>query len=95
MAILHPNEAEPVFKAHPITCYLVGLLHRGYKLTLSPFIGQSCRFEPTCSDYALEAIKRYGFFHGLFIALKRLARCHPYCEGGHDPVPTPLSSPKR
>jgi putative membrane protein insertion efficiency factor len=68
---------------------LVRFLHRGYKLLLSPWIGQQCRFYPTCSDYALEAIERHGILAGLFLAIKRVGRCHPYCEGGVDPVPSP------
>jgi putative membrane protein insertion efficiency factor len=63
------------------------LLHRAYKLTLSPFIGRSCRFEPTCSDYGLEAVERYGWLRGSFMALRRILRCNPWCAGGHDPVP--------
>ncbi len=62
-------------------------LHRLYKMTLSPLFGNACRFEPYCSDYALEAIEAHGYVKGGWLTLKRLARCHPYCQGGYDPVP--------
>ena len=58
-----------------------------YQLCLSPFIGSSCRFEPSCSSYAIEAINKHGAFKGLYLTVLRLGRCHPWCEGGHDPVP--------
>lgn len=63
------------------------VLLRGYKLILSPLFTGSCRFLPSCSDYAAEAIRVYGVPRGSWLALKRLARCHPFCAGGHDPVP--------
>ena len=63
------------------------VLLRGYKLLISPFFIGSCRFVPSCSDYAAEAIRIYGVTQGCWFALKRLARCHPFCAGGHDPVP--------
>ena len=69
---------------------VVRLLHRTYKLTLSPFIGRSCRFTPTCSDYALEAIERFGWLRGGWLATKRLVRCNPWCASGEDPVPRTL-----
>ncbi|MDA7586017.1 membrane protein insertion efficiency factor YidD [Luminiphilus sp.] len=58
-----------------------------YRLTLSPWIGRSCRFEPTCSHYTEEAITRHGMLKGGWLGLRRLGRCHPWCEGGYDPVP--------
>ena len=61
-------------------------LLRGYKRFLSPLLPPSCRFTPTCSEYAMEAVERYGLPGGLWRALKRLARCNPFCEGGYDPV---------
>ena len=57
-----------------------------YRITLSPFIGQSCRFYPTCSHYAEDALKKYGVAKGTLLALKRLFRCHPWHAGGYDPV---------
>jgi putative membrane protein insertion efficiency factor len=60
---------------------------RGYKLIISPLFVGSCRFVPSCSDYAAGAIERHGLLSGTWLALKRLARCHPFCAGGHDPVP--------
>ena len=57
-----------------------------YRATLSPFIGNSCRFEPTCSYYAEAALRKYGAVRGSWMALKRVFRCHPWHEGGYDPV---------
>lgn len=65
---------------------LIGLV-KGYRLLLSPWLGSACRFEPTCSAYALEALRQHGAAAGSYLTLHRLARCHPWCEGGHDPVP--------
>lgn len=62
------------------------LLIRGYQLLISPMLGTRCRFHPTCSTYAMEAIEKKGFFIGSWIAMKRLAKCHPFHVGGHDPV---------
>ena len=64
-------------------------LVRAYQVTLSPILGGQCRFTPSCSAYAAEAISTYGATRGLWLALKRLARCHPWGGFGHDPVPTP------
>ncbi|MFP5441736.1 MAG: membrane protein insertion efficiency factor YidD [Gammaproteobacteria bacterium] len=58
-----------------------------YRLTLSPFVGQHCRFTPTCSQYAIEALEKHGAVRGSLLAAHRLGRCHPWCEGGYDPVP--------
>lgn len=58
-----------------------------YRLALSPLLGPRCRFYPSCSAYALEAIERHGALRGLALALRRLARCHPWHPGGYDPVP--------
>ena len=60
---------------------------KGYRLLLSPWLGSACRFEPTCSAYALDALKQHGAGVGSYLTLKRLGRCHPWCDGGHDPVP--------
>lgn len=60
---------------------------RAYRLLLSPWLGSACRFEPTCSRYAIEALERHGAAAGSYLAACRLARCHPWCAGGRDPVP--------
>lgn len=65
---------------------LVGLI-RAYQLSLSSILGRRCRFLPTCSDYAQEAIRRHGAGRGSWLALKRVARCHPWGGSGFDPVP--------
>lgn len=65
---------------------LIALL-RGYRLLLSPWLGSQCRFEPTCSRYAIEALERHGAAGGSYLALRRVARCHPWCDGGCDAVP--------
>ena len=58
-----------------------------YQLVISPWLGPSCRYIPTCSQYAIEALKKYGPFKGLWLTLKRIAKCHPWGGHGHDPVP--------
>lgn len=62
-------------------------LIRLYQITISEVTPHSCRFQPTCSRFACEAIERYGFVKGSWLAVKRLARCNPFSEGGYDPVP--------
>ena len=57
-----------------------------YQLLLSPFIGKSCRFEPTCSTYSIETINRYGIIKGVSLSLKRILKCHPWGDSGYDPV---------
>jgi putative membrane protein insertion efficiency factor len=61
-------------------------LIRAYQLCISPFLPQSCRFHPHCSEYTMTAIRRYGFCKGLCLGMMRLSRCHPYHPGGYDPV---------
>lgn len=63
------------------------LLIKGYQYFLSPFFGTQCRFHPSCSNYAYQAIEQYGPIKGCFLSLKRLLRCHPWSQGGLDPVP--------
>ena len=63
------------------------VLISGYRLLLSPLMGASCRFYPTCSTYALEAIQTHGALRGTWLALKRIFKCHPWHPGGVDPVP--------
>jgi hypothetical protein len=65
------------------------LMLRGYKALISPMLPNACRFVPTCSEYAMEAIERYGAFRGGMKALWRLLRCHPFAAGGYDPVILP------
>jgi len=69
-------------------------LVRGYQLLFGSWIGPSCRFEPTCSAYAMEALQRHGAAAGAYLAVARLARCHPWCDGGHDPVPRQVAAPR-
>ena len=66
---------------------LLGVV-RAYRLLLSPWLGAGCRFEPTCSVYALGALQNHGAAAGSYLVLSRLARCQPWCAGGNDPVPT-------
>jgi len=67
--------------------FLVKLIIRIYQVVLSPFVGQHCRFHPSCSNYALEAIDEYGSIRGGWMAIKRVCRCHPWHPGGVDLVP--------
>jgi hypothetical protein len=67
--------------------FLLSLPVRAYRLVLSPWLGHNCRYQPTCSAYALEALARHGAARGLWLTLRRLARCHPWGGSGHDPVP--------
>lgn len=75
-----------------IRILLLGVI-RAYQLLLSPFLGPSCRFYPSCSQYAHEAISLYGPTRGAWLAIKRLMRCHPFHPGGYDPVEKPPSHP--
>ena len=58
-----------------------------YRYAISPYLAPSCRFSPTCSSYAIEAIQRFGIFRGSWLAMRRISRCHPWHEAGYDPVP--------
>ena len=72
------------------------LLLKGYKRGISPLLGQHCRFHPTCSEYAMQAIDRFGPLKGSWLAARRVGRCHPLHPGGHDPVPpAPPPMPRR
>lgn len=63
------------------------LIIRFYQLAISPILPSACRYTPTCSQYGLEAVKKYGAFKGGWLAIKRISRCHPWGGHGHDPVP--------
>lgn len=58
-----------------------------YQYLISPMLGPSCRYTPTCSEYSQEALKKYGAFKGTWLSLKRIGRCHPWHDGGYDPLP--------
>nr|WP_086937704.1 membrane protein insertion efficiency factor YidD [Thaumasiovibrio occultus] len=77
--------ASPV---SPFAWLIIGLV-RFYRLAISPLLGPRCRFHPTCSEYAIDAIKLHGGIKGSWLAAKRLLRCHPLNDGGFDPVPPP------
>jgi len=66
---------------------LVLWLIRGYQYLLRPILGANCRFAPSCSEYAREAVEKYGALKGSWLAVRRILRCHPYHPGGYDPVP--------
>jgi putative membrane protein insertion efficiency factor len=70
------------------------LFIRGYQYLLSPFMAPSCRYTPTCSNYSIEAVQRFGFFRGLILSIRRVFSCHPWHEGGYDPVPTSFTLKK-
>jgi len=63
------------------------LLIKGYSYLISPFMGNNCRYTPTCSAYTQEAVEKHGVIKGLWLGVKRISRCHPWHEGGYDPVP--------
>ena len=67
--------------------FVLKILIRGYQLAISPLLGPRCRFYPSCSQYAIEAIEAHGALRGTWLTMKRISRCHPWHEGGFDPVP--------
>ena len=71
---------------------LMGLVH-AYRLFFKAWLGSACRFEPSCSAFALQALDRHGAARGAWLTAGRLLRCHPYCHGGHDPVPENFTKP--
>jgi putative membrane protein insertion efficiency factor len=66
---------------------LLVMFVRGYQMIISPWLPPACRYTPSCSQYAIEALQRHGALKGTWLAARRLARCHPFRAGGHDPVP--------
>ena len=63
------------------------VLIKAYRIAVSPFLGPSCRFHPSCSEYAIDALRRHGALRGSWLTVRRIARCHPWHPGGYDPVP--------
>lgn len=82
-------------KSKPIAQKLMLLPIQLYQYCVRPYIGQHCRFYPSCSDYAKEAIQSLGVVRGIFLILCRLARCHPFSKGGYDPVPTDFMNSRK
>lgn len=66
--------------------YILIFLIKGYRKYISPLLGPNCRFQPTCSQYSLEAVEKYGFFKGGYLSIKRILKCHPFHPGGYDPL---------
>jgi hypothetical protein len=70
-----------------ISIILIGTVIRGYQILVSSWLPPTCRFHPSCSQYMLQAVERFGPVKGTLLGLKRLARCHPFSDGGYDPLP--------
>lgn len=70
-----------------LACKILILLVRAYQIVISPHIGPCCRFEPTCSNYCIQALQIHGFWKGSWLTFRRLMRCHPFGSSGYDPVP--------
>lgn len=86
-----PALGSPTWTAWPRRALRLGVM--AYRLTLKPWLGNACRFEPSCSQYALDALDQHGAWAGACLTAGRLLRCHPWCSGGCDPVPARLFSP--
>jgi len=81
---------------HNIAVLVIIRMLKGYRYLISPWIGNQCRFYPSCSCYAEQAFGRFGFFKGIYLTLRRLLKCHPWHRGGEDPVPdTPCQLSRR
>ncbi len=74
-------EKKKIFLSFIISLILI------YQKIISPFLGKNCRFVPTCSDYSIKAIKKYGLIKGIILSIKRICRCNPWRQGGYDPIP--------
>ena len=81
------KEAKPKFGLQTILAFPFIALIKIYQWVISPWLGPKCRYTPTCSNYALQAFKKYGLFKGFWLATKRILRCHPWGGHGYDPVP--------
>jgi|TARA_Y100000389_G_C17089294_1_gene330535 uncharacterized protein len=77
-----------------ILTYILIKFIKCYKFLLSPLLGQSCRYLPTCSEYSIEALNTFGFFKGLYLSIKRILSCHPWGRGGFDPVKKEIKAKK-
>lgn len=77
-----------------VGAWILLALVRAYQIVLGPFLGGACKFYPSCSQYAIEAVQRHGARHGVVLALRRLGRCHPFTHGGNDPVPEEAEVPQ-
>ena len=73
-----------------IFAYLLIIIVKIYQLFISPIIGQNCRYLPTCSEYTIECLEKFGIIKGTFLSLKRISKCHPWGNHGYDPVPNKL-----
>ncbi len=82
----HDQAPEPTRRLS-VLAHLLSTLIKGYRWTISPVLAGSCRHYPSCSAYGVEAVERHGAVHGGWLTLKRVARCHPWNDGGYDPVP--------
>ena len=76
-----------LFYLKNIVKYVAILLIRFYQLCISPLLPKSCRYQPTCSNYAIQALSKYGIIYGSYLALRRILRCHPFGSSGYDPLP--------
>ena len=70
-----------------LTTLPIIIIIKSYQFFISPFLGQNCRYLPTCSEYSIESFKKFGLLKGLFLSLKRISKCHPWGNHGYDPVP--------
>lgn len=87
----HPNPlpgGEGALQGPLMKSFLIGFV-RLYQLLISPVLGSNCRYHPSCSAYTIEAMEKHGAFNGIWMGIRRVLRCHPWHEGGFDPVPDP------